>query len=895
MLRNFMTESSMPDSSYLSRLPTERRRLDNGLTVIVREDHSAAVVAVVTYVKAGYFDETDDIIGISHVLEHMYFKGTARRGPGEIARETKSAGGYLNAGTIYDHTSYYTVLPSASLEQALDIQSDALLNSAIDAGELATELQVIIQEARRKLDNPAAVAEETLFELLFDHHRMRRWRIGHAEALARMTRDEIWKYYREMYTPSNAVLVIAGDVDTARAFDLAARYYGGMPAGEPRRVAGPQEPDRHQFRFRELSGDVTMSTIEWGWRTPAALHEDTVVLDVLATVLGQGRASRLYRNVREAGLVSSISAHNYTPTEVGVFTISAEARPDSVLPALQSIAATLRTIRDKGVSEDELDRARSILEARVIRRLETAEGQANMIAEWEALGDWRMAEQYMARAAGVTAVDLQRAARAYLRDDSGAVLVYRPASAPALEVDSETLAEMLFRSTSHTESVVRAAAPPKQIGASAKRIKPKRIDDGVHLYESGGANIVIVQRTSAPLVSMSLIFRGGTLQESASEAGITSLMARASVKGTATRTGDQLAVESEALGTTIGYGVGADSFEWGMTVPSRHFDAGLELLTDAALAPSFPQAEVMKERDMMLRDLQQLRDDMYQYPMRLALEAAFGAHPYGFSPHVIETALQAMDATMLDTWHRARVLKGEPWFFAVGDIADPDACASSVLARIRDIHFDGHALSERRPVWPTSQQARAEQRSKQQTAIVLAFPGPDRNAADLEAMRLLASAVSGLGGRLFEELRSKRSLAYAISAFPMARWRAGAFMAYIGTSPQRESEAREGLLEQLGLLRDELLDGAEVERAKQYAIGAWHIRNQTNSAVLGELANAILFGRGVDEIRTFEQRIRAITADDMREAARKYLVVDRVVEGVVRGAAGDVAEVTTET
>jgi zinc protease len=876
----------MHEPSYLTRLPTARRRLDNGLTVIVREDHSAAVVAVVTYVKAGYFDETDDIIGISHVLEHMYFKGTPRRGAGEIARETKSAGGYLNAGTIYDHTSYYTVLPSASLEEALDIQSDALLNSAIDEGELATELQVIIQEARRKLDNPGAVAEETLFELLFDQHRIRRWRIGHAEALAKMTRAEIWKYYREMYTPSNTILVVAGDVDTETVFRLAGQYYGGMAAGEPQRNTGPSESERHEFRYREMSGDVTLATVEWGWRTPATTHEDTPVLDVLALVLGQGRASRLYRNVREAGLVSSISAHNYTPTEVGVFTISAEAERDQVVAALQATAGTLRDLREHGVRDEELSRARSILEARVVRRLETAEGQANMIAEWEALGDWKMADDYMSRVATVTSADLQRVANRYLRDDSGAILVYRPASSAPLGFDAASLADVLFRSTSHDDSAVSVPVPvmsAEEKVVKPRRVKPVRVDDAVHMYASAGANVVIIPRTSVPLVSTSLVFRGGSLQESAGEAGITSLMARVSVKGTATRTAAQLADESEALGTTIGYGVGADSFEWGMTLPSRHFEAGLDLVTDTALAPSFPQHEVAKERDMMLRDLEQMRDDMYQYPLRLALEAAFGAHPYGFGPQTVEKALQSMDASMLQAWHRARALKGEPWFFAVGDIADPDRAAASIFARLKSVRYDGSPLPDRRPVWPLTQQVRAEQRAKQQTALVLAYPGPDRNAPDVDALRLLANAVSGLGGRLFEELRSRRSLAYAISAFPLARWRAGAFVAYIGTSPQREEEARNGLLEQLGMLKTELLSDDEVERAKRYAIGAWQIRNQTNAAILSETANAMLFGGGIEEVRTYESRIRAITAEDMRDAAMKYFDTARVVEGVIRG------------
>src|SRR5512140_886372 len=192
---------------------THESRLTNGLTVLVREDHSAPVVAIVTHVQAGYFDEPDKLVGISHVLEHMYFKGTQRRGVGEIAQETKGAGGYVNAGTIYDYTSYYTVLPSSSLEMGLDIQSDALKHSQIDEDELARELLVIIQEARRKLDNPSAVATETLYEEMFDAHPIRRWRVGTEEGLRRLRREDVWRYYRDLYHPSSVILVVAGDVE----------------------------------------------------------------------------------------------------------------------------------------------------------------------------------------------------------------------------------------------------------------------------------------------------------------------------------------------------------------------------------------------------------------------------------------------------------------------------------------------------------------------------------------------------------------------------------------------------------------------------------------------------------------------------------------------------------
>ncbi|HSL70375.1 MAG TPA: pitrilysin family protein, partial [Longimicrobiales bacterium] len=304
------------------------RRLTNGLRVIIREDHSAPVVAIVTYITVGYFDEPDELAGISHVLEHMFFKGTPGRGPGEIAQQTKAAGGVLNAHTIYDHTTYYTVLPSSSLERGLAIQSDALINSSIDADELRRELQVIIQEAKRKLDNPPAVAQETLYELMFDRHRMRRWRIGTEAMLSSLTRDQLYAFYRQNYRASSATLIVAGDVDADRASAAVEQHYSGLPGGDRPRDRGPAEPLRSEFRFREQAGDIVHTHLEIGWHTVPTRHDDTPALDLLGVLLGQGRAARLYRTVREAGLAHAISAHNYSPTELGVFQISAELEPD---------------------------------------------------------------------------------------------------------------------------------------------------------------------------------------------------------------------------------------------------------------------------------------------------------------------------------------------------------------------------------------------------------------------------------------------------------------------------------------------------------------------------------------------------------------------------------------
>lgn len=874
--------------------PTYRRRLENGLTVLVREDHSAEVVAIVTHVKAGYFNEPDRLVGISHVLEHMYFKGTERRGAGDIARETKEVGGYLNAGTIYDYTSYYTVLPSSALEQGLDIQSDALLNSEIDEEELRRELLVIIQEANRKLDNPAAVATESLYEEMFDVHRIRRWRIGTEEGLRRLTRADVWDYYRNLYHPSNVVLVVAGDVEPERAFALVERYYGGMPAGEPVIEKSPPEPERRGLRFREMAGDIVQTHLEWGWRTPGTLHEHTPALDLLAVVLGQGRASRLYRQVRDRGLVSSISAHNYTPTDLGVFGISAELQPEQTLAALHAIHRTVAELAREGPTGTELERARNILEARLLRQAESVEGQAVQLAEWEAVGDWRLADVYLDRIRAATVDELRRVAGEYLDLERATVLAYRPDAAPPLGWDAATLLQMLRGAApagmpaatppaGGTEAP-GAAAPVGGVETALGRAMARRgAENGVHFFElEGGSTIVVMPRRESALVAMSIAVAGGSLQETAERTGSTALMARASVRGTTTRDAAQLAEATEALGGVITVSVGSDLLLWSLSVPARHFRAAFPLLADAALRPVFPEGEVERERKVLASDLEQLRDDMYRYPLRLFHEAAFGGHPYGTPLAVAEGALPGLTAGGLRAWHQAHVLGATPWVIVVGGV-DPEEVAGTVAHELSGLAATERASFPLPAPWPNGMRERAESRAKAQTALVLGFPGPARNDEDAYAAQVLAAAVSGLGNRLFEELRSRRSLAYTVAAQPVSHWLAGAFIGYIATAPEREEEARRALLEEFDRLAGEGITEAELERARRYLIGAWKIRSQTNGARLADLTAALLIGPGIREIREHEERIRAVTRADVRDLAGRCFDPDRLVVGIVRG------------
>ena len=404
----------------------QRRVLANGLTLLVQHVPDLPAVAVVTRGRAGFFDEPDHWAGISHVLEHMFFKGTPTRGVGEIARETRNAGGYLNAGTSYDYTTYYTVLPVSGLADAIDIQADALRNALLDADELSREIVVIIEEAKRKLDTPSAVAQETLHALLYDHHRIRRWRIGSPEGLRALTRDDLAAYYRSRYVPANTIVAISGGMDADEAMAQAVRHYADWPSAVPAVDPSPAEPPRRLRRASTVRGDVQQSDLVLGWRGVPARHPDELALDLAASILAAGRASRLYRGLRETGIAASVGAYNYSPTEVGVFAVSADLDPGRVDEAVRAIAEQVHGLREAGPSPLELERARTLLRARWARRFESADGRASELASAESLGSVALLDQEYARLLALTGDDVRDAVRRHLDPAAVSAVVYHP-------------------------------------------------------------------------------------------------------------------------------------------------------------------------------------------------------------------------------------------------------------------------------------------------------------------------------------------------------------------------------------------------------------------------------------------------------------------------------------
>jgi zinc protease len=873
--------TTLPPGTLPALAPASVRRvtLPNGLTALIRRDPSAPVVAIVTYVKAGYFDETDDIVGIAHVLEHMFFKGTPRRGVGAIAKETKAAGGYLNAHTIYDHTSYYAVLPASGFVDGLEVQADAYANSLIDERELAKELEVIIQEAKRKTDNPPALAVETLYELIHDRHRIRRWRIGREEGLRKLDRAALLRFYRNFYRPSNTILSIVGDVDTDEAVAHVERLYGPLTDAGVTRSIGVCEDTEPGFRYREMAGDIAETQLVMGWRTVRAGAPDSALLDLAAATLGSGRASRLYRAVRERGLAASVSAYDYGTTEVGVFVIHAETQPENALPAAQAIWAQLGDLRMNAPTEQELERARRLYEARWVRRFESMEGQANYLAEWEAMGDWRTGDAYLAQIMSATPRDVRDAVRRHLDSEQTGIVIYRPQSASPIVHSAAELRQELGRGAPPLEPD-SAPAPRTTRDVSARPVR-EREEEGVFVYRTAtGIPILIRPKPGAALASIGITASGGACDEGADEAGLTMLMARTALKGTATRSAAQLAEEAEMLGGAIGASVGAESFGWSISVPNARAAAAAELLADVVQHPAFPEDAFENERSVALADARMLRDDMYRFPLRLLVEKAFVGHPYGQPASGNETTLRNIGIGRVLEWHSRHVLEAPLTIALVGDV-DPDDAAAMLASEFSELNW-----SEREtigaPAWPDGVVTSAESREKAQTALAIGFPGPSRGDDDRYVAAIIASVASGLGGRFFDELRDRQSLAYTVSLFGVDRRKAGLFVAYIATGPEKEEVARAGLLNEFAKLREAPVTAEELHRAQRYAIGTHAIRQESSAAILGDVLDAWTFGT-LAELGEFNAKVEAVTPERMLDVARRCFDPTRRVEGIVRG------------
>ncbi|MBI2215034.1 MAG: insulinase family protein [Acidobacteria bacterium] len=859
-----------------------RTVLTNGLVVLTRPGRGRGVVAINCWVKAGYFHEPDDLAGMAHLFEHMFFKGSKNfPGAEDIARHVSMLGGASNAGTIYDSTSYYFVLPSEGFARGVEIQADAILNPLFDPDELAKEAEVVIEESNRKLDNPTAVATERMYATAFTRHRMRRWRIGSNDVLRNLRRDDLIAFFESLYRPSNIIVTIAGDVSHEEAIETVERTFGQIPAGTLSKGRGPAEPAQTEFRFAQGTAEIAQSLSVFGWHTPGEGHDDLEALEMLAGVLGAGRCSRLYRGVITAGAANTASADNIVYEDAGMFTVRLSYDDASTDDAERTTIREIERIRRFGPTKFELELGRNGIESAFVFELEDVLGQAQTLAFFEARGGYMTLARHLEALERVTADDVRRVATEYLTDTNLTLYRYRNHGAP--EPRAEFVLSRLRESAAaadgaaQTTHAVPAPRPEPRSASSSPTLRRSLLPNGIPLF--------VRTLPGTPTISTGVYFRGGKTRETSANAGITQLMTRALKRGTRHRSMEEIDREIEYLGTQIGIAFDDDYFGMSLDILRRHFPAGLDLLAETLLEPAFPVVEVERAKKLQIASIRRSLDSSSERPFQLFRSAFYRHHPYAFPDAGFISTVGALGRDELVAWHEATVTADGALIVVAGDV-DPDDVHASIAARFGALGASSAlraAIPEFEPI--AARTEIAESRDRRQSAIVAGFPTVTPTHPDWVTLRVLQDVVSGLSGTLFAELRGKRSLAYSVYAGDASHELAGAFVGYIASDASKEAEARDALVAEMRRFAVDGFDHDDVVRGRAHLAGTTRIRLQTSAAIRSEIAENYIFGLGTDFTERFLERIHAVGLDALRDVAQRYFTGDNLVVATMRGRA----------
>lgn len=851
--------------------------LDNGLTIVVREDHSAPVVSAQAWCMAGSVHEGKWLgAGMSHVLEHMLFKGTASRLGARIDQEVQEAGGYMNAYTSFDRTVYHIDVPNTGTRVAIDILCDIMQHATLPEEELHKEMEVIIREMDMNVDDPARRAGRRLFETAYTRSPYRFTVIGYPDIFRLLKPDDIRAYYHEKYAPNNVFFVVAGDVQTGDVVSQIRQAYTTTPARAVPPVVLPIEPTQTASREVVEEAPIELAHCHFAWHIPDLRHPDVPVLDVLAAVLGHGRSSRLYRAVREGrGLVHSVDAWTYSPGSPGLFGMSATADADKFPDAREAMVAEIERLKSQPVSAEELGKAVKQFISGTLASRKTMQGQAQDLgSNWIAANDLNFSERYLAAVKRVTPDDLRRVCHQYLVPENRTLYALLPnGSIPTLSGPEERVQD---------HSIQKSELP-------------------------NGLRLLIKEDHRLPFVEFRAVFGGGVLAETKADNGITQLMGRLLLKGTLCRSAEQIATEIESVGGSIDTYGGNNSFGINAEVLSSDFSTGLDLVADVLLHPAFPAAAFNREREIQLAALRDQRDHLLQCAVRSMRRELFGAAGYGLDGLGTEESLKALNPAELAAFHQTYADPRNCVLSVFGDV-DPKSVQAAVDQAFGSWKAgQGTRVGSGRPGFGDSKGTRVaggrletdlqvsalstqgtsltrlvETRDKKQAVLVLGFPGTTLFDGDRYPLELLQEACSDLGSRLFLRVREKLGLAYYVGAQNFPGLEPGYFAFYAGTMPEAAEQVEAELLKEAELLRVEGLAPEELQRAKAKLIGNRKIARQDLGGLAMSTALDELYGLGYQHWEGEDSRYEAVTLDQVRSAARKYLVPARAVVSVIR-------------
>jgi len=817
---------------------------ENGLTVILKENHSSPVVNMRVYFRAGSIYEAEYLgCGISHYLEHLLSDGTPTRTLEDIEREIESIGGGSNAYTTKDHTCYFIETSTEHFSKALDILSDWSMNASFPQEAVDAQKGVITREINMGYDEPARRIYALYGETMFERHPSKYPVIGYVENFDRLTRDDVVAYRDRMYVPNNTIFVVAGDFDAEEAYEEIRAAFADWERKPIEMPTFPEEPPQLGRRERRVQRDLDMAYVMMGFHTVPLSDPDLYPLDVLSHIMSEGESSRLYqRLVNELQLVYGITSWSSTPNYgAGSFVVSMQLDPANIDAAVDAVLEELYAVTGKKVSRDEIEKAKRLKTAEFWLGRQDMESIASSLGQSElGTGNPDFDELYVEHIQEVTAEEIMDVASRYFYDDNLGIAILEPYTE-----DDTTEAETTIDNV--------------------------EVGDIERVVLDNGLTVLVKENHTNPIVSVGSYTVGGARVEEI--VGLGNFTASMLPRGTGKRSGVKISEAFDSMGAVYGCNANHTRIQSSLTLLSQDFAEGFDIFADILLNPRFDEAEIEKQRELIKAGILARKDDWATEALDRMVAAHFGEHPYASTPVGTEESVDSITRDDLVAHHAAFMSPDNTVITIFGDIATDEALAVAHKAFDRwqpaDVvtpaRVDYAARTE--PETVTSYHSRA------QAVIAMGFPGMPYQSEDRYAMDVLDAVISGIyypGGWLHADLRGK-GLVYVVHAYNWTGFDEGYFGIYAATMDEALDEAVgiiDGYVEQI---KADYVTDEELQLAKQLCMVMDQTQSQTNASQANDAAIAELYGLGYDFTDDYAQRISEVTKEDVMRVARKYL------------------------
>lgn len=855
-------------------------KLKNGLKVLLIESRKSPVVSVQMWVKNGSADEKKKEEGISHFIEHLVFKGTEKFKTGEIASVVEGSGGELNAYTSFDQTVFYVTISKNYSDTALDVISQMMGKPTFDPKEIDNEREVVIEEIKRGQDSPSRQSSELLFSTVYKKHPYGVPVIGYEKNIRDLSPKKIRSFYEGRYNPGNMFLVIAGDFETAEMKKKVAEYYSDFKTHRLIKVKRNKEPKQTQYRLKVQKSDFEECMMYLSWAGVAVDHKDVAALDVLALILGQGDSSRLTNKLRiESATANSVGAFNYTPADSGLFAISLGFKQEMLQDCLKGIMGEIEEIFKTAPSAEELQKAVTNISSEQVYAVETVDGIARKAGSDEFyMADHKAYEKYLKKVLDLKPEDISKVARKYLSAKTLTMTMMIKEGVKEGEAELKKFAKTL---TQANRSLAKAKVKTVKFKPLKLQVKAdkKEISDIKEVQLESGTRVIFVRQSDTPTLSARFVFMGGSRLDYPASPGRAEIFSRMWMAGTKEIDEPTLYSRIDSLAAGISPFSGKNTVGISIEAMSPFQEAILDLTKQVILEPNFRDETLQREKQILLNQIKSRQDNPSYLAGKAFVEKLFSDHPYGLDSLGDAESIQRVLVKDIEIYYNTVVTAKNLTVCVVGDFNQE--LWMKQIKELSERLSKGRKIENRFQFKAPAQDTRVFQSlKKEQSQVIVGFPGITINDKRRYALQVLQSILSGMGGRLFNELREKNSLAYSVSPIKMEGIDAGYFGAYIGCSPEKVEKSIQMMQAEFDKLMQEKVSQDELDRAKRYIIGRHDIELQRKSSICAAIVFDAVYGNDYKENLDVAGIYEKIRVEDIQILAKELFKQHKVISVV---------------